>query len=194
MADREDFELAFALLIGHEGKYSSDPNDAGNWTGGACGSGSCNGTKYGVSAAAYPNLDIENLTLGEAHAIYFKDYWQPARCSRQGARLAYVMFDAAVNNGVSRAMRFLQAAIKVSADGIWGPNTEAALDTAMAADPADFTVAAEVHAQRILFMAGLSTWPTYGLGWSRRLAKVALQAPLYWPHPTAIIAAVEGTV
>lgn len=143
------------------------------------------GTKYGISAASYPHLDIKNLTLSEAHAIYLGDYWTPARCPEQSCRLALVMFDAAVNNGVSRATRFLQTAVGSTADGIWGPNTAAALRAAMARDPLDTAVAGEVHAQRIFFMAGLSGWATFGLGWSRRLAQLPLQAALYWPSPAA---------
>ena len=93
------------------------------------------------------------------------------------------MFDSAVNNGVSRAMRFLQIAIGSTSDGVWGPNIELALSRALAADPADINLAIEVHAQRLYFMAGLSTWLTYGLGWSRRLTRVSMQASLYWPRP-----------
>jgi hypothetical protein len=44
-------------------------------------------------------------------------------------------------------------------------------------------LAGEVHAQRIHFMAQLETWDDFGLGWSRRLARVPLQASLYWADP-----------
>ena len=171
----------------------SDPNDSGNWTGGKCGSGQCKGTKYGVSAAAYPSLDIINLTLEDAHTIYFRDYWQPSTLSAIISGLAYIMFDSAVNNGVSRAMRFLQIAIGSTSDGVWGPS-RIALSRALAADPADINLAIEVHAQRLYFMAGLSTWLTYGLGWSRRLTRVSMQASSYWPIPIALLAAAEDGV
>ena len=35
---------------------------------------------------------------------------------------------------------------------------------------------AEFMAQRLKFMAGLSTWSVFGMGWSRRLATVAVAA------------------
>lgn len=187
MADERDFTFAFELVIGVEGGYSTDPADAGNWTGGVCGQGQCKGTKYGVSAASYPQLDIANLTMPEASAIYRRDYWRPAQCPALRPRLAYIVFDAAVNNGVSRALRFLQTAIGTPADGVWGPASQKALEGAAARDPGDTTLAAEVHAQRLYFMAGLATWKTYGLGWSRRLATVAIQAPLYWPAPAVTV-------
>ena len=56
-----NFEKAFERLIGHEGGYSTDRNDPGNWTGGKVGSGTFKGTKYGIAANTYPNLDIKNL-------------------------------------------------------------------------------------------------------------------------------------
>ena len=34
-----NFEIAFQRLIGHEGGYSNDRNDPGNWTGGKEGVG-----------------------------------------------------------------------------------------------------------------------------------------------------------
>lgn len=44
------FEEAFDRLIGHEGGYSDDPTDNGNWTGGKRGAGLLKGTKYGIGA------------------------------------------------------------------------------------------------------------------------------------------------
>jgi lysozyme family protein len=87
--------------------------------------------------------------------------------------LAIVMFDAAVNNGVGRAVRWLQGALGVPEDGVIGPQTRAALQ---AADHA--LVMHEVHARRIHHMASLQNWGTFGLGWSRRLAALPHQAAM----------------
>ena len=57
------FEDAFARLIGNEGEFDDSPKDRGNWTGGAIGVGELRGTKYGISAAAFPTLDIKAITL-----------------------------------------------------------------------------------------------------------------------------------
>ena len=62
------FDQAFAAVIGHEGGYTSDARDPGNWTGGAVGQGACKGTQWGISAAAYPALDIAGLTPAAARA------------------------------------------------------------------------------------------------------------------------------
>jgi lysozyme family protein len=185
MATHDDFLKAFELLIGHEGGYSNNPDDPGNWTGGGRGQSQLKGTKYGVSAASHPNLDIEHLTLTQAEDVYEADYWAKAGCADLPPRLAFHVFDAAVNNGVGAAVRWLQSAVGATQDGVHGPQTKAAVESAIARDPGDLDIAAEVHAQRLHFMAGLSTWQTFGRGWSRRLAKIPLQAAHHWPTATA---------
>ena len=45
-----NFDNAFDRVIGHEGGFTDDPLDRGNWTSGTCNVGKCNGTKYGLSA------------------------------------------------------------------------------------------------------------------------------------------------
>lgn len=96
--------------------------------------------------------------------------------------LALIVFDAAVNNGVGQAARWLQAALGVTVDGVIGPATRAALAKANAEE-----VLTELHASRIYMMAGLNTWKTFGRGWSRRLARLPYQAarmePDYEPTP-----------
>ena len=61
--DSITFDEAFRRLIGHEGGYSTDRRDPGNWTGGKVGVGVLKGTKYGIAANTYPNLDIKNLVV-----------------------------------------------------------------------------------------------------------------------------------
>src|SRR5215472_15646734 len=124
MATHDDFLRSFKLLVGHEGGFTDDPRDAGNWTGGKTGQGQLKGTKYGISAASYPALDIKNLQLNEAQAIYEKDFWEAVGCSDLPPRLAFAVFDAAVNNGTVRAVRWLQLAVGAAEDGIYGPATK----------------------------------------------------------------------
>ena len=162
------FELCFTFTIGSEGGYSQDPNDPGNWTGGAIGEGSIAGTKYGISAAAYPDLDIATLTVEQAKSIYLKDQWAKIDGDTLRPPLALVLFDSAVNSGVHRATTWLQEALAVNADGIMGPETKMMLQDADAN-----AVAKEVLARRINFLAQLSSWHQFGLGWSRRIANLA---------------------
>jgi lysozyme family protein len=169
------FEHAFAVVVGHEGGYDATQADPGNWTGGAVGQGTLGGTKFGISAAAYPTLDIANLTPEQAQAIYKRDYWDHVRGDDLPPPLALLVFDAAVNNGVARAARWLQAAAGTTADGEIGPGTLAALDAAVA-KTGGAPLCAEFMAQRLSFMASLPTWKVFGLGWARRLCALPYES------------------
>lgn len=165
------FDQAFDLLLLHEGGFTANPRDPGNWTGGAVGQGECRGTKWGISAGSYPTLAIQALTPADARAIYRRDYWDPLRAGSLPPPLALLAFDAAVNAGVGRAARWLQGAAGTAPDGAIGPKTLAAV---AAADPVDLCV--ELHARRLLHTASLPTWETFGPGWSRRLCRLPFQA------------------
>jgi lysozyme family protein len=167
-----NFDRMFEIVVGHEGGFTANPTDCGNWTGGVIGAGTCRGTKYGVSAAAYPDLDIANLTPDAAKALYERDYWQRIDGDRLPPALALLVFDAAVNNGTGRAVRWLQQVAQVSQDGVIGQRTLDAIGQ-VAARPGGVTdLCAEFLAQRLLFMTSLSTWKTFGLGWARRLCRL----------------------
>ena len=125
-----DFGTAFDRLIGNEGVLSLDPRDRGNWTGGRINVGVCKGTKYGISAAAYPQLDIANLTSDQARAIYLKDYWQAAACDSLPDSIRFDVFDMAVNSGKMAAIKTVQRALNVPADGVMGDQTRAAIQGA----------------------------------------------------------------
>jgi lysozyme family protein len=140
-----NFEQAFDRLIGHEGGYVNDARDPGGET------------KFGISKRAYPTLDIKNITVEDAKRIYRRDYWERAKCD---------LYDAAVNSGYDNASRFLQRAVGVADDGKIGPVTVAAINEMLVTD-----VLARFNAERLLFYTKLSTWPTYGKGWARRIAQ-----------------------
>lgn len=165
------FDQACAAVLRYEGGFSDDPADPGNWTGGAVNVGVCRGTKWGISAAAYPTLDIVDLTEDDAQNIYRQRYWNAVSGDRLPSTLAVLVFDAAVNLGVSRAIRLLQNTVGSEPDGLLGPETLAAIS---AADPP--TVCVEFHARRLLFMVGLPSWKTFGSGWARRLCQVMFDA------------------
>lgn len=120
------YDPAFEHVVGLEGALSMDPLDPGNWTSGEPNVGELRGTKYGISAAAYPHLDIPSLTLNEAKQIYMEDYWTPAGCLVLPPPLRFPVFDCAVNQGVRTAVKLLQKAARVVPDGVLGPKTLAA--------------------------------------------------------------------
>jgi lysozyme family protein len=118
-----NFNDAFAYVVGEEGKLSMDPQDPGNWTGHKIGQGVLKGTKYGISAAAYSLLDIANLSLSDARAIYQRDYWNKIGGDSLPWGNALCLFDFGVNAGIGEATRVAQRALGLTVDGILGPNT-----------------------------------------------------------------------
>lgn len=121
------FEKAIKHVLSSEGGFTLDPDDTGNWTGRARGKGLLKGTKYGISAASYPALDIKNLTLEEAEAIYKRDYWQKYKIDYLPEHVRLHFFDVCVNSGYSRAVKILQRAAGIAADGVFGADTKANL-------------------------------------------------------------------
>lgn len=164
----DNFSRCIAFTLAQEGGFSDNPADPGNWTGGIVGGGVLRGTNFGISAAAYPTLDIANLTQDEAEAIYRRDYWAPMNADALDFPLALVAFDAAVNAGVRRSIIWLQQAAGVPADGVLGVGTQAALTKG---DPA--LLAREALARRLEFSSHLPTWSNFGLGWTRRVLSLA---------------------
>ena len=147
-----DFDVAFDRLIGHEGGYVNHPADPGGET------------NWGISKRSYPAVDIARLTREQAKTIYRRDFWDVVgECH---PAIKFQVFDFAVNSGISTAIRKLQAALGVADDGVFGPISRRALQ---AADTND--VLMRFAAQRLRFLASLSTWSTFGKGWTLRAAK-----------------------
>jgi len=105
------------LIFELEGGDVNDPDDPGGHT------------KYGISKAAYPGVDIANLTIPGAQEIYLRDWWQKYEYKRiDDQRIANRVFWFAVNNRPKNAHRALQRALRaagvaVKEDGILGPQT-----------------------------------------------------------------------
>ncbi len=160
-----NFDKAFELLIGHEGGYTTLRSDPGNWTSGKVGVGVLKGTKYGIAANSYPNEDIKNLTLARAKQIYKRDYWDKVWGDKLPAALAFHVFDMAVNSGISRGVKLLQKTVGSAQDGIMGPAT------LRAAQSMDVNAAIMLYnANRLKFYTSLSTFSTFGKGWTNRVA------------------------
>lgn len=148
-----NFDEAFASLIKNEGDYVNNPNDPGGET------------RYGISKRTYPNVDIKNLTLEQAKAIYKKDFWNPSGCESVPDAVRFDFFDMAVNSGIKPAIRTLQKACGADSDGILGPNTLLKLNSMNA-----YNLHVKFNAQRLLFFTDLKGWNDFGKGWARRIA------------------------
>lgn len=132
---------AIAMIVGGvislEGGFTTDPKDRGNWTTGVIGQGENKGTKYGISAMAYPKVDIKNLTKEKATALYVADYVVNPGFREVIALSPAVgekLVDAGVNTGLSRSSRWFQQSLNslsrggqdfptLTVDGKLGPSS-----------------------------------------------------------------------
>jgi lysozyme family protein len=126
-----------------EGGFQNNPEDHGNWTGGRKGVGELKGTKFGISAASYPDLDIVNLTQEQADAIYRRDYWQRSGADKLQWPACLLIFDTAVLHGVGTALNWQK---EVGTDA--------------------FVLAAK----RLRRYTQLDNWSVFGAGWTNRVA------------------------
>lgn len=146
-----NFDRAFEIIIGHEGGYVNDHRDPGGET------------KYGISKRAYPAVDIYNLTLNQAKTIYKRDYWDAVDAESIPGAARLMVFDCAVNCGVTTAKKLLQRAVEVKDDGIIGPKTRAAIS----ATP---DLEQRFAGFWLQYYTDLKGFDTYGKGWVRRVA------------------------
>ena len=163
------FFTSLAFVLNVEKGYSDHPSDPG----GATNLGITQRTLGKWRGRSVTEDEIKNLSKDEASKIYHANYWTPTMCEELPAGVDTLVFDMAVNAGVSRSIKLLQQALGgLAVDGVIGPRT---LAKAAAADRIDLCV--EYTARRINFYGGLDTFDTFGLGWSRRAAR-ALRAAL----------------
>lgn len=99
---KENFEKGFQFVIEHEGGYVNDADDSGGET------------KWGISKRAYLLLDIKNLTLDEAKAIYKRDYWDKLKLDNESTGYDLVYFDSAVNCGTGWVIKNLSKTFDIA--------------------------------------------------------------------------------
>lgn len=153
-----NFDQAFDVLIGHEGGYSNHPSDPGGET--------MWGVTRRVALQEGYTGEMRYLPRDTAKAIYRKKYWDAVKADELPVPIRYAVFDAAVNSGVSQAVKWLQQAVDVQDDGVIGPMTIAA------AKKADFLALPNMLGHRLDFMTSLPTWGQFGRGWARRIAAI----------------------
>lgn len=135
-------------------------------------------TRWGISQNAYPGLDIVHLTRAEAEKLYLRDYWRPIRGNALPPAVALVLFDASVNHGPRQAVKLLQAALRVTQDGVMGPETVGAAKTYY---PRSELLVRFLYA-RDMFYELIGQRPEHAAslyGWKCRLWRLALQAGLW---------------
>jgi lysozyme family protein len=160
---KENYAQALKQVLKYEGGYVDHPKDPGG------------PTNKGVTQAVYDswrkanNLatqSVRNISDSEVGAIYKNLYWDRISGDLLPSGVDFAVFDYAVNSGVSRAAKTLQAVVGVTQDGVIGPATIQATKT---------YVAMTVTNKRLAFMQSLSIWSTFGKGWAARIADVKAQ-------------------
>ena len=100
-----------AAVFAMEGGLTTDPKDRGNWTTGVIGQGELKGTNFGISAMAFPSVDIKNLTREQATNIYVTNYINKPGFGdiiTLSPAVGQKVVDAGVNAGTSRSSRWFQ--------------------------------------------------------------------------------------
>lgn len=159
-----NFDVAFADIIGVEGKETNDPNDPGGLT------------RFGIAKNSNPDVDVANLTLDDAKALYKARYWDSVHGDDLKWPLCALVFDCAVNQGAETAKKLLQKAAGTVQDGVLGQNTIAAIGRAN-----QLELCAMFMAQRARRYTGTRNFDLYGDGWFKRLFVVALEASMEQP-------------
>lgn len=163
-----NFDKALKHVLKYEGGYSDHPEDPG----GATNFGITIGVLREYRGAPVTKQDVRSLSLAEAARIYRARYWNAASCDHLPAGIDVAVFDCAVNQGVGRATRFLQTAARVGTDGVIGPLTVKAVNSAR-----QEALLCEFMALRMRSYGMLrSLFRTFGLGWSRRLMATYVEA------------------
>lgn len=172
---RTNFETSLGYVLGHEGGFSNHWNDAGG------------ATNHGIIQRVYDSYrrrrklvprSVKSITKGELFEIYKEQYWDQVRGDDLPPGIDYCVFDAAVNSGPRRGIRWLQNGInkvaklnRVKVDETIG---NATLD---AADDYDLEKLVDAMLDyRLGFMkiarntnTGALLWPSFGRGWTNRL-------------------------
>ena len=160
---KENYPQALRQVLKYEGGYVDHPKDPGG------------PTNKGVTQEVYddwrksqnlPVQSVRNIADSEVAAIYKNLYWDRISGDNLPSGVDFGVFDYAVNSGVSRAAKTLQAVVGVTQDGQIGPQTIQAAKT---------YVAMSITNRRLAFMQSLSIWSTFGKGWSARIADVKNQ-------------------
>ena len=157
------FDRALTHVLEMEGGYSDDPYDPGG------------PTNLGITLAVYADWkgvapdaalkeELKSITPATAGQIYAARYWMPADCDDLPPALAFFHFDAAVNHGVTGAIRLMQQAVGTDVDGEMGPLTLGAVARA----PVAVTLQAYAEARRARYRALPHFW-RFGRGWLQRV-------------------------
>lgn len=157
----QNYAASLKRVLAHEGGYSNHPADPGG------------ATMRGVTQRVYDAFraqsgrskqSVSKIAEDELQTIYRLQYADKVRFNDLPSGVDYVVFDGAVNSGVSQSVKWLQRSVGVKDDGIIGAVT---INAVKQRNPA--TVINDICDRRLAMLKQLKTWKTFGKGWTSRV-------------------------
>ena len=166
---KKNYQKCLKTILHHEGGYVNHPKDPGGET------------NLGVTKRVYEEhggtKDMKELTVEDVAPIYKKGYWDKMKCDDLPSGLDLCVFDFGVNAGPGRAAKFLQKMIGTTVDGGIGAMTLAKVNKHVGDNGLKESIKQYQNARQ-KYYENLSTFDTFGKGWTRRVeetTKLALE-------------------
>jgi len=158
------FDECLPVILQFEGGYIDDHVDHGGVT------------NKGITQRTYdawhgsPFLDVKDITDDEVATIYKENYW-----TELPRLLDLCVFDAAVQHGKGKAIKFLQELIGSGVDGVCGKNTLYAINTYTLRHSTKELLQAYQARRRGFYKAIIAKDPIqqkFANGWENRMKKL----------------------
>ena len=157
---KANYDKCLETILHHEGGYVNHPKDPGGET------------NLGVTKRVYlehgGTKDMKDLLVEDVAPIYKKGYWDKMKGDELPSGLDLCVFDFGVNAGPGRSAKYLQTMIGTVADGGIGPNTLAKLKEYVEKHGIEKSIE-DFQGARQDYYEKLSTFATFGRGWTRRV-------------------------
>ena len=164
---QKNYDKCLETILHHEGGYVNQPKDPGGET------------NLGVTKRVYEEWggtkNMKDLQVSDVAPIYKKNYWDKMKGDDLPGGLDLCVFDFGVNAGPGRAAKYLQKMIGTVVDGGIGPNTLAKLDSYVKEHTIQETIE-KYQSMRQEYYESLSTFSTFGKGWTRRVEETTTLA------------------
>ena len=157
---QSNYDKCLETILHHEGGYVNHPKDPGGET------------NLGVTKRVYlehgGTKDMKDLIVEDVAPIYKKGYWDKMKGDQLPSGLDLCVFDFGVNAGPGRSAKYLQTMIGTVADGGIGPNTLKKLGEYVEEHGIEKCIE-DFQGARQDYYEKLSTFATFGKGWTRRV-------------------------
>lgn len=159
---KEDFDRAMKLVLVYEGGKDDDPVDPGGRT------------NQGIIQREYtayrlrkglPNRDVFLMENAERDDIYRVQYGNKVQFDDLPPGIDVVVYDGAVNSGVTQSVKWVQRALGLNADGVLGAVTMQRIQD----HPDHDILIRDILDRRRAFLKALKTFWHFGKGWMARV-------------------------